>query len=192
MPTEEQKLLSDEQRVAEIEAGNKVNGLIISPEIDALCHTVRALRGRLAACESSRRVHELDNHHNALACGYCAGSLKNELTRLASIEPETLTLREQNTALREQLAEAYTWIDRKNAAIEAWQQQAKENAARLAQVEQDRERLLRGDFTDDELQGFCHNLDENNRRAFFDGCTKYQERLFGTSAVAESRKELAK
>lgn len=32
--------------------------------------------------KASRRVHELDNHHNALACGYCSGPLKDELLRL--------------------------------------------------------------------------------------------------------------
>lgn len=54
---------------------------------------------------ASRRVHELDNHHNALACGYCAGPLKNELTRLLSIEPETATLREQLEQVTKELAE---------------------------------------------------------------------------------------
>lgn len=49
----------------------------------ALKYTV--LEQRLAQCEGSRRVHELDNHHNALACSYCAGPLKDELMRLKSI-----------------------------------------------------------------------------------------------------------
>lgn len=75
-------------------------------DIPALIRDWRTLQTRLTACEGSRRVHELDNHHNALACGYCAGPLKNELTRLLSIEPETVTLRNENAALREQLAEA--------------------------------------------------------------------------------------
>lgn len=35
--------------------------------------------------KASRRVHELDNHHNALACGYCAGPLKDELERLKKL-----------------------------------------------------------------------------------------------------------
>lgn len=43
---------------------------------------VRSLLTRLEQCEGSRRVHELDNHHNALACGYCNGPLKDELLRL--------------------------------------------------------------------------------------------------------------
>lgn len=44
-----------------------------------------ALREQLARCEGSRRVHELDNHHNALACSYCSGPLKDELLRLQAI-----------------------------------------------------------------------------------------------------------
>lgn len=58
---------------------------LLTVDIDVLCQTVRALRERLAACEGSRRVHELDNHHNALACGYCSGPLKDELTRLKKL-----------------------------------------------------------------------------------------------------------
>jgi hypothetical protein len=48
------------------------------PEVE----TEKDLRERLARCEGSRRVHELDNHHNALACGYCAGPIKEEVERL--------------------------------------------------------------------------------------------------------------
>ncbi|HEU4509052.1 MAG TPA: hypothetical protein VFR78_12475 [Pyrinomonadaceae bacterium] len=61
----------------------------------------KSLRARLAQCEGSRRVHELDNHHNALACGYCAGPLKDELTRiqaqLAQVEQERDDLRRKLT-----------------------------------------------------------------------------------------------
>jgi hypothetical protein len=49
----------------------------------ALCdpQTVSALIAERDALAASRRVHELDNHHNALACGYCSGPLKDELLR---------------------------------------------------------------------------------------------------------------
>ena len=40
------------------------------------------------------------------------------------------------------------------------------------------QRILRGEFTDDELQGFCHNLSEENEVAFKAGCVAYQARLF--------------
>jgi hypothetical protein len=41
--------------------------------LDAEVARLTEENARLAA---SRRVPELDNHHNALACGYCAGPLK--------------------------------------------------------------------------------------------------------------------
>lgn len=65
-------------------------------DIPALIRDWRALQTRLTACEGSRRVHELDNHHNALACGYCAGPIKEESARLTA----------ENAALREQLAQS--------------------------------------------------------------------------------------
>lgn len=40
-------------------------------------------------------------------------------------------------------------------------------------------RLKRGDFTPDELQNLCHNLDETDKEAFCKGCTEYQKKLFG-------------
>lgn len=56
----------------------------VVPHVHALCATVKHLRAENQKLMASRRVHELDNHHNALACGYCAGPLKDELTRLRS------------------------------------------------------------------------------------------------------------
>jgi hypothetical protein len=41
------------------------------------------------------------------------------------------------------------------------------------------ERLLRGDFTDAELQSLCHNRDGKGYAAFVDGCSEYQWKLFG-------------
>ena len=40
-------------------------------------------------------------------------------------------------------------------------------------------RLLRGDFTDEEFQNLCHNLDESDFEKFCDGCDAYQMKLFG-------------
>lgn len=62
--------------------------------------------------------------------------------------------------------------------------------SQLEQLRAENERLLRGDFTDQELQGFCHNLSEQDQRAFFEGCTKYQQRLFGTSVAEQVREEI--
>lgn len=42
-------------------------------------------------------------------------------------------------------------------------------------------RLKRGDFTDEELQNLCHNLDESDYEKFCAGCTEYQRKLFGKS-----------
>lgn len=62
--------------------------------------------------------------------------------------------------------------------------------ATVKRLRAENERLLRGDFTDEELQGFCHNLSEQDQRAFFEGCTKYQQRLFGTSVAEQVREEI--
>jgi hypothetical protein len=50
-----------------------------------------ALLSEVAQLKASRRVHELDNHHNALACGYCNGPLRE---RLVETETEIAQLRE--------------------------------------------------------------------------------------------------
>ena len=90
---------------------------------------------------------------------------------VSRLQSENEALRTQNQTQRE--------------SITYFQENERKLKAQLAEVEQERERLLRGEFTDQELQGFCHNLDVEDRQAFFDGCTKYQERLFGTCAIAE-------
>ena len=40
-------------------------------------------------------------------------------------------------------------------------------------------RLLRGDFTDDEVQGLCHNFNDDDVARFKAGCDEYQRKLFG-------------
>ncbi len=41
------------------------------------------------------------------------------------------------------------------------------------------ERLREGEFSDTEFQNLCHCMPENDRDAFFTGCTEYQRKLFG-------------
>jgi hypothetical protein len=41
------------------------------------------------------------------------------------------------------------------------------------------ERLKEGDFTPEELQNLCHNLQGCGRAEFEEGCRRYQEQLFG-------------
>jgi hypothetical protein len=48
------------------------------------------------------------------------------------------------------------------------------------------ERLRRGEFTSDEFQNLCHNLDETKRSEFFAGCAEFQRKLFGISAVEQA------
>lgn len=43
------------------------------------------------------------------------------------------------------------------------------------------DRILRGDFTNAELQNFCHNMSESDFDNFCLGCEQYQKRLFGKS-----------
>ncbi len=41
-------------------------------------------------------------------------------------------------------------------------------------------RLKRGDFTPEEFQNLCHNMNPNCKREDFEsGCLKYQNKLFG-------------
>lgn len=56
---------------------------------DAICAAIDKERAHVAALEeenaklkASRRVPELDNHHNALVCGYCSGPLRTLVGRL--------------------------------------------------------------------------------------------------------------
>lgn len=52
--------------------------------------------------------------------------------------------------------------------------------SRLKQVERERDRLLRGDFTAEEFQNLCHNTDiQAGFDAFANGCEAYQEKMFG-------------
>lgn len=41
------------------------------------------------------------------------------------------------------------------------------------------ERLREGEFSGTEFQNLCHCIPENDRDAFFTGCTDYQRKLFG-------------
>ncbi len=50
---------------------------------------------------------------------------------------------------------------------------------KIYQLEEEIARLKRGDFTPEELQNLCHNLDESDREAFCKGCLEYQKKLFG-------------
>lgn len=61
----------------------------------------------------------------------------------------------------------------------------KSPAQLLGELRAENERLKRGDFTSEEFQNLCHNLSEENKVAFFEGCSSYQKKLFGSSAVEE-------
>lgn len=64
-------------------------------DIDGIINSHRALAGERDKLTASRRVHELDNHHNALACGYCSGPLRDEVERLQSQMRELTEERQQ-------------------------------------------------------------------------------------------------
>ncbi len=40
------------------------------------------------------------------------------------------------------------------------------------------ERLLRGEFTEEEFQNLCHNFSEDDESRFKEGCKAYQDKLF--------------
>lgn len=131
--TNEVKVLSDDA-LREIETRREARDVVwyhipLTPtERDALCATVRVLRVQVAQCE---QVFELESAVRLPEVGNL---------NVLQIVRKMAELHESNTALREQLAEARTWIDRKNAAIETWQQQAKELESQLAQLTAERDR----------------------------------------------------
>lgn len=52
--------------------------------------------------------------------------------------------------------------------------------AKVSEQEGELARLRRGDFTPEEFQNLCHNIDvQAGRECFEAGCREYQERLFG-------------
>lgn len=49
-------------------------------------------------------------------------------------------------------------------------------------------RMERGDFTPEEFQRLCHHRDEKpdcTAQDFFNGCTEYQQKLFGKNAISQ-------
>ncbi len=52
------------------------------------------------------------------------------------------------------------------------------------------ERLLRGDFTPEEFQNFCHNMSEENVEKFSAGCEAYQVKLLGRCPMREEIESL--
>jgi hypothetical protein len=61
-----------------------------------------------------------------------------------------------------------------------------EGRAALRAAVSEMDRLLRGDFTAEEIHGFCHKLPETvSAEAFAGGCAAYQEKLYGRSPFIE-------
>lgn len=56
---------------------------------------------------------------------------------------------------------------------------------RFEPLQQENERLKRGEFTPDELQNLCHNLSEDDYNKFCHGCDEYQKKLFGRCRTDE-------
>jgi pimeloyl-ACP methyl ester carboxylesterase len=50
------------------------------------------------------------------------------------------------------------------------------------------QRLLRGEFTEEEFQNLCHNLPEDCPEKFAEGCLAYNRKLFGDKSGLQ-RKE---
>lgn len=164
-------VIIDEAALAEIEARECIaigwgRWVQLRPEErDALCQTVRALRVQVAQAE---QAFELESAVKLSEVGHL---------NVLQIVKKMAALHEENTTLREQLAESSR---RHLADILSLQRERREALDRLAQVEQERERLLRGEFTTEEFQNLCHNTDvQAGFDAFADGCEAYQQKLFG-------------
>jgi hypothetical protein len=52
-------------------------------------------------------------------------------------------------------------------------------ATELAALRRENERLLRGEFTEEEFQNLCHNMTTDDACRFKAGCEAYQKKLFG-------------
>ncbi len=55
----------------------------------------------------------------------------------------------------------------------------REQEETIQALQEEINRLKKGDFTQQELQDLCHNLSEDDETAFKQGCEEYQEKLFG-------------
>lgn len=67
-----------------------------------------------------------------------------------------------------------------------------ELCAIVERLDSENARLLRGDFTPEEIHGFCHKIPETvSAEAFANGCAEYQRRLYGCAPHADAHARLA-
>lgn len=59
--------------------------------------------------------------------------------------------------------------------------------AQLLRLQQEVERLKRGDFTEPEFQNLCHNFDPSDEARFEQGCLEYQAKLFGRCLLCKKK-----
>lgn len=63
--------------------------------------------------------------------------------------------------------------------------------AKIEELQNEIERLRKGDFTEEEFQNLCPNMDGDRFENFCNGCDLYQRKLFGKCRTDELRDELA-
>lgn len=153
MPTPETTIL-DDQAVEEIAARNKIGDLVISPEIDALCATVKQLR---AEREAAMKVLEPSMPESGLedACRQLKQAYISEADNCTTLESQLEQLRAERVRLldlvrycRHQLhEEGLITADDLAALLEVGPESARrlesydDLRSRLAQVEQERNDL---------------------------------------------------
>lgn len=73
-----------------------------------------------------------------------------------------------------------------DAAYAYLKQRLIECATTIRNLQEENERLKRGEFTPEEVQNFCHNL-KGTLKEFCKGCEEYQQKLYGSSPAADLR-----
>lgn len=70
---------------------------------------------------------------------------------------------------------------RAHIAIMAPHQKERAAGRLLIEAADEITRLLKGEFSESEFQGLCHNLSADDAERFREGCKAYQTKLFGSA-----------
>lgn len=163
------RLLTEKLQLQQTLGREKAANDALQAEIDAYKHDLAQASGELLL--------EMPEPHSKLAVVVTANRLLTHRNQTLQVE-------------RAQLLDENTRFGSNNAALTSENNRliGDINALRAANA-----RILRGDFTADELQNFCHNLPESPQLAtqFCDGCDRYQKQLFGSCRSDDYKQQIA-
>jgi hypothetical protein len=103
--------------------------------------------------------------------------------KILGYEPNELQIKFRDGFFNVKLVE-FAIVDAltEQGCIDAWRGDGVACVAQMIEAQaKEVERLKRGDFTPEEFQNLCHNLSEDDKEKFVEGCREYQKKLFGES-----------